>query len=63
MRHLGRDCRDPEAMDGNTKHHQPFISRMEPFLGYFSHPCVMDSGNPCRNDDVLKISCGLVDYH
>jgi len=33
-RHLGRDCRDPEATDGYL----------------WTHPCVLDSGNPCRND-------------
>ncbi|MEY4720193.1 MAG: hypothetical protein RL563_2811 [Pseudomonadota bacterium] len=30
-----RDCRSPEARDGEG----------------FSHPCVLDSGNPCRDDD------------
>jgi type I restriction enzyme R subunit len=33
-RHPGRDCRGPEARDGTGA----------------SHPCVLDSGNPCRND-------------
>ncbi|MEY4717957.1 MAG: hypothetical protein RL563_575 [Pseudomonadota bacterium] len=28
------DCRSPEAMDGEV----------------FSHPCVLDPGNPCRDD-------------
>jgi len=23
---------------------------MKPLLIYFSHPCDLDSGNPCRND-------------
>ncbi|WP_300247021.1 hypothetical protein [Methylovulum sp.] len=36
LRHLGMDCRDPEATDGNSQ----------------THPCVLDSGNPCRNDDL-----------
>ena len=29
------DCRSPEARDGEG----------------FSHPCVLDPGNPCRDDD------------
>ena len=33
-RRSGRDCRNPEAKDG--KQH--------------SHPCVLDTGNPCRYD-------------
>ncbi len=36
-RHPGRDCRGPEAMDGNEE---------------LSHPCDLDSGNPCRNDGI-----------
>jgi type IV pilus assembly protein PilX len=27
-----------------------FFCYVEFFLGCFSHPCVLDSGNPCRND-------------
>ncbi|MDZ4152201.1 hypothetical protein [Methylicorpusculum sp.] len=39
-RRPGRDCRGPEAMDG---------------VG-LSHPCDLDSGNPCRNDGVGLLS-------
>jgi len=28
------DCRNPEAIDGET----------------LTHPCVLDPGNPCQND-------------
>jgi len=28
------DCRNPEAINGET----------------LTHPCVLDSGNPCQND-------------
>jgi hypothetical protein len=30
--------------------HQLFFSCMSHCLRFFSHPCVLDSGNPCRND-------------
>jgi hypothetical protein len=33
-RHLGRDCRDPDAMDGERR----------------TYPCALDSGNPCLTD-------------
>ncbi|MBS3954825.1 MAG: hypothetical protein KGZ88_17875 [Methylomicrobium sp.] len=39
-RHPVRDCRGPEAMDGAG----------------LSHPCDLDSGNPCRNDGVDLLS-------
>ncbi|MDP1772680.1 MAG: hypothetical protein Q8L15_10380 [Methylobacter sp.] len=49
-RHPGRDCRDPEAMDGNTEtnsmyHHRELLNKITR-----SHPCALGSGNPCRND-------------
>jgi hypothetical protein len=52
-RHPGRDCRDPEAMDGNIQ------SGAQICIGNYavrnrSHPCALDSGNPCRNDDVTQ---------
>ena len=40
-RHPGRECRGPEAMDGKGA----------------SHPCVLDSGNPCRNDGLTERHC------
>jgi hypothetical protein len=54
-RHPGRDCRDPEAMDGNTEttckyYHMGLLGKFKR-----SHPCALDSGNPCRNDVLLKI--------
>jgi len=49
-RHPGRDCRDPVAMDGNVKLHTSNSSDMKLTWPNFSHPCVLDSGNPCRND-------------
>jgi hypothetical protein len=55
-RHLGRDCRDPEAMDGNIEYHRPFFSHMKSLLINFLHPCDLDSGNPCRNDgDIICV--------
>ena len=44
------DCRDPEARDGNAKYIGVFWIDEMYFLYCFSHPCVLDSGNPCRND-------------
>ena len=38
LRHSGRDCRNPVAMDGNLD----------------SSPCVLDTGNPCRYDGALS---------
>jgi len=40
-RHSGRDCRNPEATDGNAK----------------SPPCELDIDNPCRYDSVAEASC------
>jgi len=40
-RHSGRDCRNPEAKDGIFQSLGP----------HESHPCELDSGNPCRNED------------
>ena len=42
-RHSGMDRRNPDSMDG---------------VG-LGHPCSLDSGDPCRNDDV-SCSVGLV---
>ena len=39
-RHSGMDCRNPVAMEG-----QPG-----------SHPCVLDTGNPCRYD---RLFCSI----
>ena len=49
-RYLGMDCRDPEARDGNAKYIGLFWTDEMYFLYCFSHPCVLDSDNPCRND-------------
>jgi len=38
-RHPGRECRGPGAKDGKG----------------LSHPCVLDSGNPCRNDGFANV--------
>jgi hypothetical protein len=35
-RRSGRDCRNPEARDGDS----------------FPHPCGLDTGNPCRYDSL-----------
>ena len=45
-RHSGRDCRNPEAMDGNqsARYLRQVNSRPTD-----SPPCGLDSGNPCRN--------------
>ena len=37
-------------MDGNIELRKPFFSYIKLFLSNFSHPCALDSGNPCRND-------------
>jgi hypothetical protein len=39
-RHLGRNCRDPDAVDGERQ----------------THPCALDSGNPCRKYIVAEAS-------
>ena len=44
------DCRDPEARDGNAEYIGVFWIDEVYFLYCFSHPCALDSGNPCRND-------------
>jgi hypothetical protein len=41
FRHSGMDCRNPVAMDGNSK----------------LHPCILDIGNPCRYDDIFVCGC------
>ena len=47
-RHSGRDCRNLEAMEGKLVAEQVFYSdNLQPAV---SHPCGLDSGNPCRND-------------
>ena len=47
-RHSGRDCRNPEAMEGKLVAEQVFdFVNLQPTV---SHPCGLDSGNPCRND-------------
>ncbi len=50
-RHSGRDCRNPEAMDGNTETDASITCGL-PCKITRSHPCALDSGNPCRNDGV-----------
>jgi BatD DUF11 like domain len=32
----------------------PFLAVRNFIFSYFSHPCVLDSGNPCRNDESFK---------
>ena len=54
-RHSGRDCRNPEAMDGNLSLGQVFDSNY--FWPTVSHPCGLDSGNPCRNDGTFGNQC------
>ena len=45
-----------QGLPGSRSHgwqHQtrrPFFRHIKSLLIYFSHPCVLDSGNPCRND-------------
>ncbi len=47
-RHSGRDCRNPEAKEGKLVAEQVFdFGNLQPTV---SHPCGLDSGNPCRND-------------
>jgi len=41
-RRTGRDCRNPEAMEGSL--HSP--------------PCVLDTGNPCRYDGCVNLIGG-----
>ncbi len=56
-RHSGRDCRNPEAMEGKLVAEQVFDSgNLQPAV---SPPCGLDSGNPCRNDGIYGPS-GLV---
>ncbi|MDE1961644.1 MAG: hypothetical protein KGH80_08590 [Xanthomonadaceae bacterium] len=40
VRHSGRECRNPETMDGKP----PYVR------GFAGHPCSLDAGNPCRHD-------------
>ncbi len=47
-RHSGRDCRNPEAKEGKLVAEQVFdFGNLQPTV---SHPCGLDSDNPCRND-------------
>ncbi|TAK59898.1 hypothetical protein [Methylobacter sp.] len=50
-RHPGRDCRDPEAMDGDTKtdskYHRGLISKIKR-----SHPCTLDSDTNLSGTDL-----------
>jgi len=54
-RHSGRDCRNPEAMEGKLFAEKVFDSGN--FQLAVSHPCGLDSGNPCRNDWLLVPVC------
>jgi hypothetical protein len=41
-RHTDRECRYPEAMDGNIGFRRSFFSQMNQLLIYLSHPCVLN---------------------
>ncbi len=53
-RHSGRECRNPEAKEGNSTTRFSFLSPYKILLGLFSLPCVLDSVIPCRNDDFFR---------
>ena len=45
-----------DVRDGNLELSKPILSYMKLLLIWFSHPCALDSGNPCRNDGYIIVS-------
>jgi hypothetical protein len=51
IRHPGRKCRDiQKPWMAMLDFINCFLVTWHAFLNFFSHPCVLDSGKPCRND-------------
>ncbi len=54
VRHSGRDCRNPDAMDGIPKRFGMFQGKLSAIFPRVLPPCKLDSGNPCRNECVRE---------